>query len=101
MKRWTMKLLVAGLALTLFGCGSLGTTSGGSRDAKLALPACPPDQVTLEFGWIGPKAGAGADGRVHQIFGITSDDRLVYESWVDKWRRCAWERGVVIEEANK
>ena len=102
MKRWTMKLLVAGLALTLFGCGSLGAVSGGSRrDAKLALPACPPDQVTLEHGWLGPHVATRADGKTVVLFAMTTDDRQDFERWTDQWRRCAFERGIVIEEANR
>jgi hypothetical protein len=88
--------------MALSGCASLGAiSSGNSRDAKLLLPACPPDQVTLEFGWLGPRPATAADGRVLQIFGMTSDDRLSFELWTDRWRRCAFERGIVIEEANR
>ena len=93
--------MVGSLAMALSACGVLATTSGGSRTAKLAFPACPPDQVTLELGWIGPHTGTNAAGRAFQIFGMTSDDRLAFELWTDKWRRCAFERGIVIEEANR
>ena len=99
--RWNRMLLVGSLALALSGCGVLATTSSGSRDAKLALPACPPDQVTLEYGWAGPRSASLPDGRVLQIFAMASDDVDTLNRWMDGWRRCAWERGVVIEEANK
>ena len=94
-------LMVGSLALTLFGCGVLGTTSGGSRTAKLALPACPPDQVTLEHGWLGPHVATRADGKTVVLFAMTTDDRQDFERWTDQWRRCAFERGIVIEEANR
>ena len=99
--RWNRMLLVGSLALALSGCGVLATTSSGSRDATLALPACPPDQVTLEFGWVGPRPASLPDGRVLQIFAMASDDVDTLNRWMDGWRRCAWQRGVVIEEANK
>jgi len=58
--------------------------------------------VTLEFGWLGPRPAFGADGRVvAQVFAMTGDDRETLDRWMDGWRRCAWQRGVVIEEANK
>lgn len=102
MKHWKMKLMAVVLVMIVSGCASLGAiSSGNGRDAKLALPACPPDQVTLEFSWIGPKQGTLPDGRPISIFGITADDRLTLELWMDHWRRCALERGIVIEEANR
>ena len=98
---WNRMLLVGSLALTLSGCGALATTSSGSRDAKLVLPACPPDQMTLEFGWIGPRPASLPDGRALQVFAMTSDDVDTLNRWMDGWRRCAHGRGIVIEEANR
>lgn len=90
-------------ALTLLvaltsGCAVTG--HGGSRSAALPIPVCPPEQVEMQVGWLGPGFITTDAGPLH-VFVLSVTERLQYEAWVDGWKSCAKARGIVIEEANR
>ena len=91
---------MAVLIVTLSGCGVLATKSSG-RDVQLPLPSCPPVEVILDHGWLGPQTKSQPDGTARILFAMTLEDRAVFLRWNEAWRRCAIERGIVIEEANR
>ena len=85
------------IALTS-GCAALGR--GGSRSAALPIPVCPPEEVELSTGWLGPGFISTNEGPLH-VFVMAVQDRVQFEAWVNEWMSCAKARGIVIEEANR
>ena len=93
------KVIVGTLLIALTsGCAALGR--GGSRSAALPIPACPPEEVDLSTGWLGPGFVPTNEGPLH-VFVMAVPDRAQFEAWVDGWVSCAKARGIVIEEANR
>ena len=93
------KVIVGTLLIALTsGCAAIGR--GGSRSASLPLPACPPEEVELTLGWLGPGFIPTNEGPLH-AFAMAVQDRVRYEAWTDEWMSCAKARGIVIEEANR
>ena len=93
------KVIVGTLLIALTsGCAALGR--GGSRSAALPIPVCPPEEVELTLGWIGPGFIPTNEGPLH-VFAMAVVDRAQLEAWVNEWMSCAKARGIVIEEANR
>lgn len=72
------------------GCGSVLGPAG--RTAKLPLPVCPPERVTVGTGFV-----PTGDGGLR----ITEREWRIVNAWIDDWQDCAKKRGLVIEEANR
>lgn len=82
------------------GCAG-SVLGGGSRTAKLPLPACPPEQVQLKYGWSRPQTYPLPSGEALIVYMLESQDRESYLRWVDGWVQCARAARIVIEEANR
>ena len=104
--------MLIGLSLLFSACASLP-----GRTARLPLPECPPETVSLQAGWLGQiggepfriplksQPGLPADGRQAGVellmWGMLAEDRVALERWIVDWQTCAKARGAVIEEVNK
>ena len=91
------------MVLSMTGCAVLTETTSlfSGRALKLPIPPCPPIDVVLEYGWIGPFPHTLSNGESGMFYAMIQDDKAKYIRYLNAWIDCAERRGIVIEEVNR